>query len=463
MSSNDIAVFAERVFFCAVSATISGSILTILTGFMSRFAGYRNSNLNIIGIKSAIIMYLVPISVVFVIGSKVNLSVHGFVWSSVFWNVTTTPMQKLYLTLFGIWLFGLGFAFLFRTWQYLRLREILLGNIPVEDPLVIRIFEEYKESYSIKKVRLYQNDMIAFPIVTGFIEPVIILPVKMFDEKTIRMVLEHEFCHILNRDLWWKKVCLLATFIHWWNPFVYILIKRLCKTVETECDIKTCKNTIHFTMKEYGSYLAGLDEKEDNTLFLSALSKPNDDLYRRLESMIRRKNYKRIIALLCCVAMSIISVIPSYAATESIANMSEKWIEDTELLVEDTSTALVEHTATTFDDNVIEIDISPEDGVVPYGTSVTLDYTIKANTRVTYRWVDMEVNDRIMVTVSCSNTSASFAAGIRDNAGNLRYVNSSNGSVDHIFVINADGEYSVYIQNKGNSPIQVTGTAYYAN
>ena len=179
--------------------------------------------------------------------------------------------------------------------------------------------------------------------------------------------------------------------------------------------------------------------------------------------MIRRTNYKRIIALLCCVAMSIISVIPSYAATESIANMSERWIEDTELLVEDTSTALVEHTATTFDDNVIEIDISPEDGVVPYGTSVTLDYTIKANTRVTYRWVDMEVNDRIMVTVSCSNTSASFAAGIRDNAGNLRYVNSSNGSVDHIFVINADGEYSVYIQNKGNSPIQVTGTAYYAN
>lgn len=459
MSLNDIAVFAERVFFCAVSATISGSILTILTCFMSRFAGYRNSNLNIIGIKSAIIMYLVPISVVFVIGSKVNLSVHGFVWSSVFWNVTTTPMQKLYLTLFGIWLFGLGFAFLFRTWQYLRLREILLGNIPVEDPLVIRIFEEYKETYSIKKVRLYQNDRIAFPIVTGFIEPVIILPVKMFDEKTIRMVLEHEFCHILNRDLWWKKVCLLATFIHWWNPFVYILIKRLCKTAETECDIKTCKNTIHFTMKEYGSYLAGLDEKEDNTLFLSALSKPNDDLYRRLESMIRRKNYKKLTAMLCSVLLMVVSVIPSYAAANEIADMSESWIAKTEYSVVESRIGLVEYTATVSDENVLEEDVFSEENM-PYSTTVTLDYTVKANTRATYRWQDMYTGDRVMVTTSCSNSSATYRVGIRDNAGNLRYVEGT-GNIDHIFTITSDGEYAVYIENRTSSPIQVTGRASY--
>lgn len=464
MNWNDAGILAQRLFFCTVSASIAGSLLTVLTGFLTRIDKYRNSSLNILGIKTALVLYLVPISAVAVLCSRTHFSLNGILWDSVFWKVVTSPMKKLYLILFVIWVIGLGFALIFRVLQYLKLRNILLGNIPVDDSLVLSIFEEYKEEFDVRKVRLYQNDMIGFPIVTGFLTPMIILPVSVFDEKTIRMILEHEFCHILNRDLQWKKACLLATFIHWANPFVYNILKRLIMQEEVECDIRTCTRTIHFTMKEYGLYLAGLDNGEDDTVFLSALSKPNDDLYRRLEGMVRRKNYEKITAAVCCLLMMFVSVIPSYAATDAVADMNESWILETEQAVAEVegSNELVEYTAVVGNDGVVEIDLSKENGAIPYGTGVTLDYTVKANTRVTYRWMDMSAGDCIMISANCSDSSIVYRIGIRDTAGNLRYVQGS-GSISHIFDITTDGEYSAYVENRSSTAMQVTGSAYYAN
>ena len=179
MNWNDAGILAQRLFFCTVSASIAGSLLTVLTGFLTRIDKYRNSSLNILGIKTALVLYLVPISAVAVLCSRAHFSLNGILWDSVFWKVVTSPMKKLYLILFVIWVIGLGFALIFRVLQYLKLRNILLGNIPVDDYLVLSIFEEYKEEFDVRKVRLYQNDMIGFPIVTGFLTPMIILPVLL--------------------------------------------------------------------------------------------------------------------------------------------------------------------------------------------------------------------------------------------------------------------------------------------
>lgn len=74
------------------------------------------------------------------------------------------------------------------------------------------------------------------------------------------MILEHEMNHILRGDLIWKKLGLLVTFIHWWNPLAYILLEKLILQEEIECDIKTCDNNTNFTPREYGYYLSGMPE-----------------------------------------------------------------------------------------------------------------------------------------------------------------------------------------------------------
>ena len=99
MNWGDVGLFAQRIFFCTVSASVAGSVLTILSGFLSRYEIYRNSELCILGIKTALILYIVPIAAGLVVLSRTNISFSGIIWNSFFWNVTTSPMQRIYLFL----------------------------------------------------------------------------------------------------------------------------------------------------------------------------------------------------------------------------------------------------------------------------------------------------------------------------------------------------------------------------
>lgn len=84
-------------------------------------------------------------------------------------------------------------------------------------------------------------------------------------------------------------------------------------------------------MKEYGLYLCNMDENYDDLVFVSALCKSKRDLLRRLESMAECKKYKKWIAMVSCMLLSLVSVVPSYAASEGIISLNENWIDNTEV------------------------------------------------------------------------------------------------------------------------------------
>lgn len=179
--------------------------------------------------------------------------------------------------------------------------------------------------------------------------------------------------------------------------------------------------------------------------------------------MVRGNKYRKGTAVVSCMVLSMLAVIPSYAVSEGAARANEKWIAKTEVAteVEEINYRAMESSSTVAEEKgVEEIDLTVDNETIPFSTEITLDYIIKANTRILYRWQDMQEDDTIHVSAKCSNSSIVYRIGIRDSAGNLSYLQGS-GSMSHIFEIPSDGKYTVYIENKSSTSMQITGWARY--
>lgn len=461
----NFAIAAQRIFFCAVATAVAGSVFVMILLLLGKISKWKNSRIRLVWIKTGLILYLFPIASLLAMKSRISMYSHGILWSSEFLNVSTVSMRRGYIYAAAIWLFGMAMGIVFRFIQYRKLKNLLKGNIPVADNCCQKLIDKYKEKNEYRHVQFYQNDLISFPMTVGSIRPMIILPMTIYTEKQMHMVLEHEMNHVKSRDLVWKEVALLVTFIHWWNPLVYILLEKLILQEEIECDIRTCENNDHFTMKEYGYYLSGMEDSGDDMIFVSALCKSKKNLFRRLEGMVRGNKCRKRTAVVSCIVLSMLAVIPSYAASEGVARENEKWIAKTEVATEvkEIDYRAMESTSTVAEEKgVEEIVLTVDNETIPFSTEITLDYTIKANTRILYRWQDMQEGDTIHVSAKCSNSSIVYRIGIRDSAGNLSYRQGS-GSMSHIFEIPSDGEYTVYVENKSSTSMQVTGWARYSD
>lgn len=458
-----LSILVQRFFFCAETTAVAGSIVVTLLLLIEHFSKWKYSRLGLAWIKTAVVLYLIPIAFVLVFVQRLDFSIYGIAWLSEFWHVSTSPMRKAYLPAACIWILGLMPGIIFRIVQYRKLKCILKGNVPLEDKNCQKLICGYEEKYGLNHVEVCQNDLTGFPISTGILRPQIVLPMKEYTEKELHMILEHEMNHIKNHDLVWKKLGLLAVFIHWWNPLVYVLLKKLILQEEIECDIKTCENSSRFTKKEYCMYLAGMEESEDDMVFASALCKSKKDLFRRLEGMVRGKKYKKRTAVISCIVLSLIAVFPSYAASEGMVRLNERWVSETEVetAVEPIDFKALERTSrASKSEGVAEIDLTLEDEPVPMGTEVTLNRTINANTRVLYRWQEMKEEDQIVISAKCSDSNIVYRIGIKDADENLTYVEGK-GNMTHVFTIESDGKYTAYVENRSNKSMNVTGRASY--
>ena len=314
MNWNDMVLVAHQFLFHAVSATVAGSVFVLSALTLERILAWKNSCLHLVWLKLANLFYLLPIASVLVMILRMDYSKERITWTSSFGMVLTHPMRIVYSVMAGIWCVGLLVGCVVRMVEYHRLILALRGNVPVEDDKCIELFQQYKKNYRLRRVSIYQNDLVEVPITVGILSPQIILPYKSYEAKELHMILRHEMNHIKAGDLFWKRINLLVTFLHWWNPFSYILLRKMVLRQEIARDIETCEVNEYFTMREYGSYLSGVETTRKDRVFLSSLGSCKKDIEWRIEAMVRGRKAKRWVVAVSCMVLSVVSVVPSYAA-----------------------------------------------------------------------------------------------------------------------------------------------------
>ena len=93
-------------------------------------------------------------------------------------------------------------------------------------------------------VEIRRLDRLRSPVAAGVIRPVVLVPAG-WDEwpaSVRKIVIDHELAHLHRRDPLWRWLAELACAVHWFNPLVWWIARRLVIQCEFACDARVLEN-----------------------------------------------------------------------------------------------------------------------------------------------------------------------------------------------------------------------------
>lgn len=101
-----------------------------------------------------------------------------------------------------------------------------------------KIFDKLVEIDTQNKLTIIRSNKISVPMLAGIKNPVILLPQIEYSDTELDSIIKHEYMHYKNKDNIIKFVVHIFWRIFWWNPFSYLFLINLSKTLELRCDKK---------------------------------------------------------------------------------------------------------------------------------------------------------------------------------------------------------------------------------
>ncbi len=152
-----------------------------------------------------------------------------------------TPQTLLTL----IWIIGIiVFAAINITSYIIFKNSVRRWSKSVTDETTLQIFEDVKsEIVSDSKIDLKICKSVSTPMIFGCIRPVLLLPECTYSKSELEIIFRHELVHQKRKDIIYKLILMIANCIHWFNPFVYMMVNSANKDIELVCDgevVKEC-------------------------------------------------------------------------------------------------------------------------------------------------------------------------------------------------------------------------------
>lgn len=137
-----------------------------------------------------------------------------------------------------VWLAGIV---VFAAWTIIShmrfLRYLRRWRRPVQEPETIRLYNQLGDQLKLRyRPSLYTCDGLHAPMLAGLIHPVLLLPEGMLDGNAAKYALLHELTHYKRRDIWLKTLALVVNIIHWFNPFMWYMVRLVERDTELACD-----------------------------------------------------------------------------------------------------------------------------------------------------------------------------------------------------------------------------------
>lgn len=149
------------------------------------------------------------------------------------------------------------YCFLFNEMSYCK-KALAECSINIVNAEWIERLETLKEKLNLKKhIKFVFSDYFTSPFTFGHFSPTIVLPAFMenFSEEEWDFVFRHELNHIKSRHMGIKFIALIANFVHFFNPFAYLLRYEISNMCKIDCGCKTIKNYDTEKRQKYSEYI----------------------------------------------------------------------------------------------------------------------------------------------------------------------------------------------------------------
>ena len=215
-----------------------------------------------------------------------------------------------------IWFAGFALILAWKMVEHLLFRhQILAGASAVTDQRILSIWKELLSETDFKKpkFKLVFSPTAATPLTIGLFKRStrIVLPDREYSNEELKMILLHELIHIGREDSWSKFFMIFCAAMCWFNPLMWIAMRKSADDMELSCDETVLLNADEATRKQYALLL--LDTAGDERGFTTCLSATANAMRYRLRSVTKPQK-RHSGALIVGAAFFILAMTSGYVA-----------------------------------------------------------------------------------------------------------------------------------------------------
>jgi len=130
-------------------------------------------------------------------------------------------------------------------------------------------------------VALVETRQMTSPAVTGWLRPRLLIPEGLLNRLTqdeIRFLFLHELAHVKRADLAFNWLLTFLQILHWFNPVVWVALRRILAVREEVCDELVLRRCFPGASRDYGLTLLRLLEECAPRLRFPAVAGVLDDV-----------------------------------------------------------------------------------------------------------------------------------------------------------------------------------------
>lgn len=449
----------------SASASVIFGILLLAAGR----AGERDVEQMYFLMKLALALYLIPAAAaVILLLSRLEVRERIPINSEDFKYVTRIRYTRLDDVYKGDWLvWGLGGVwFLGAAVTYGRIfirgrkavGEMNRLSHEAADRELLEIKEKLEQELGIRrKVRLYQLEKLGSPFIQGILRPRITVPVCTLSREEWELALRHELIHLKKGDVLFRTAAALMQSIHWFNPAVIFLKKRLYEFSEYACDRQVIKGLDQDARERYARLLIKRMKPEESSVQAMALSDKEFIRMQKRICWIMKKPEKKRGRLFAGAMAACILVCPmaTYGATLGVLEAQDHFAE----VVRDAVSVEVPGIDTegeVTEPQVFENAVSL--GALKPRSYTDVDCTIGAEGEYSFDALSLSKGTQVNIALSARDSSASYKVVVTGEGSSTVY-QSSRGNVTKTFVVPSTGTYTISIigTNSGGGSMHVTG------
>lgn len=203
--------------------------------------------------------------------------------------------EKLLPLLGGLCLGGAAMVMLVLVWNHLLFRvELLEDSEPEREEAVLALWEtECKRMEWRGRIELWRCGAVKVPVAMGMFwgRRRVFLPRRAYTEAELRHIFRHEICHLMRHDPETKFVLSVVCALCWWNPLVWLVLRKSAEDTELACDEYVLSGAGEEDRRAYAELL--LREAGDGRGFTSCLSAGAKSLRYRMKGALQKKKSGR--------------------------------------------------------------------------------------------------------------------------------------------------------------------------
>lgn len=442
-------------FVWLILATFLGTIVYFFWKIAGKFVekcGYVDINYFIW--KIVILSFVIPFSFMYI--KKIEkIGMYGFD----FYNTKLIVFVTNWLMC--IWLVVFIISIVKFVYQYINVYHAMKIKGKPDDQIQEKVEIIAKKIGVKRKIQVVILDQIKIPMAYGVLKAKILLPNIVYSEEELKYILYHELMHHKHRDLLWKLLENIIHCMYWFHPCFKDILYQIDQWRETYCDMEVSRYIS--SMKEYFSTIIQIAvEESDSNAYMVGLCEGAQLLVVRMQRMeiyLKKKPLRRTVTVIIGMLVIMFSSVTVIASTKGFANGYE-WVANKtaskEVEVVINKKEYIEKQRKYNQNKKI---VTKKETLKP-GTMESIVWDVSSQQRAQTKRFYLQKGDDVNITISIEteddHEETKVEIGVLENDQKEQYVESGS-EFDHIFKINKDGYYQLYMENKSKGKVTFAG------